>query len=1071
MSLYSASGNLQTFTLTEADDTLSLGNYSGLLVQADATDTITGGLSASATFLADAGNDVYTLGDGAFTAEGLSSRDNFTAGDGTDTISLTGESAVLHLGDGDDIVSDTAGLHNAIVLGDGHDTITLHDFNILDGGIGSTAESETVSLFFADQVFLGDGNNTVISGGASSNTIFVGNGNNHITLGSTDTLTAGDGANQVSLESADIVTLGNGDNTVNIAANASNVMLTLGNGDNTVIGGNGVGNLTILAGTGDDVLDLEEMSGGFTFSQAAGAGVDTIDLNYGDFTSVNLTLTNPADVIYVGDDVIGHFTINLATDGFKLPDGDYEVLGYGSAPTANTVNYLDTNQVINAAYAQAVALPYFLADLLFSPAPHWNTALGDQATLTFSFMQAVPTYANSDDRTGFAALGGDLPAGLSPSQLLAENAGGSISLTAAESIALVALADWEAVADVTFVSAADSNSVELRIGSNDQGKGAGGYAYVPFPDATGNDLPEEGDIYLNNDTAANPQSDWAQVLIREVGHALGLGGGSGGSDPFDLLPGGKQGSGGGEDSALYTIMSNLNPPSGSSSAVTTPQVFDIALAQYLYGPDPGYDPNPSHVWTFSGTPYSTSATTAQNTANLILGGGDNTIAAGGWTGAGYIDLRPGHWSWLGAQSTNVLAADQLFIDYGSTVDTIDAELTSGSMTLVANADAHNAILCGAGNDLIVVGAGIDSITGGIGQDTVLFAGTEADYTITPDGNGVYTISSTDDGTVILSNVATLEFTDQTITGFEAIALGNLTTTQFMAMPTTGLAALAPAAFDSLTTTEIALFSTTQMHALTGSQLAGLTQSQLAALASSQFAAITPVALAALSTSMLQTLTTAQVAAITGTQLLNIPVAALAELTVTEVAELSTSQLAALNAAGMHGLGATNLDALTTTQLVSLSTSQLAGFTAAAIAGLNASQFAVLSTSQIAGLSRTQAAALTVTDLGVLTASQAGALSTAALAVLSAGQIESLGFAALAGFSASQVAALSTSAVAGLGQDQAYALSNQDIAALSTAQVQVLSVTQLMGFSANQLAAFTATQIRAMNTTQYALIFG
>ena len=1102
MTVYTATANGQTFDLTGADDTVVLGNFHNI--------TVLGANAPDATIGAGNGDDAFTVttgdslsasdGDDHVTVAASSNNVMVSLGNGRDIIASSGGllGSTLIAGNRNDTVTDLSGDGNAILLGNGTNTVTLSILDVLEAGLGSATESDIVTLNAVNVVYLGDGSNTLL-GAAVSDTVYLGNGNNYVTL----------------------------------SPESSNDLISLGNGDDTVVGTHSYSNVTILAGTGDDLFRLEKASGNFTLSQATGAGVDTIDLTSATLGSVDLTIGNRADVIETGDDTIAHFTINVAVDGFKLPDGDAATQGYTTAPTANVVNYVDTNEVINPAYAQAVPLPYFIAELLFSPTPHWNNELGEPVTLDFSFMQSQAAY-QADDTTGFAPLGGNVPAGLTPSELLADNSThlDGVSLSTGESIALTAMAAWVSVANVTYISETDSPDVPVRIGSNDQGEESGGYSYVPFPDTTGDAYLEEGDVYVNNDTAVEPVSDWGRVFIHEFGHVLGLGGESGDSDTYDILPGGTRDEGGGEDSALYTVMSYDNPPAGFANAVTAPQIFDIGVAQYLYGANPTFDANPSHVWTFSSTPYRPNSDAAQNTSNLIDGAGGTAdlIAAGSWSGVGYIDLRPGHWSWLGAQSTNILAADQLFIDYGTVVDGIDAHLTSGSMTLVGN-DGDDAIVCGTGNDLVVVaGSGTDSIAGGIGSDTILFQAAEADYTIAPDGDDVFTVTAdapADGGTVILSNVANLAFTDQTIADFAPIDLGDLNAAQFAAIAATqfgalsasvvatmsvteaealtstqltalnapqleilsstvlnalvasGIAAFASAQIPFLTTSQIASLGTPALGALTTSEIAALTESQIGALSTTQFDQLTatqfanlaPASLGLLAATTLASLSAARIGELTKTQLANMRIAALAELTQAEVAELTTAQLAGLNAAAIHAFGVTDLDAMTATQLAALTASQIAGFDAAAIAGLAQANIAVLGTSVIAALSRTQVNALTATELGALTATQLGGLSTGDMAILSTTQLAGLAAAQFGAFTTTQIGALATTGIAALSQAQIYGLSTQGVAALTTAQVKALTPNELLGLSANQFAAFTGTQLSAMSGAQYAAILG
>ena len=67
----------------------------------------------------------------------------------------------------------------------------------------------------------------------------------------------------------------------------------------------------------------------------------------------------------------------------------------------------------------------------------------------------------------------------------------------------------------------------------------------------------------------------------------------------------------------------------------------------------------------------------------------------------------------------------------------------------------------AGNDILKGGAGSDNLDGGAGTDTAVFSGTRASNTLTKTSSG-WTVSSTVDGTDILSNVERLQFSDKSI---------------------------------------------------------------------------------------------------------------------------------------------------------------------------------------------------------------------------------------------------------------------------------------------------------------------
>lgn len=610
---------------------------------------------------------------------------------------------------------------------------------------------------------LSNSNDSITSyqSGDSHATITIGSGtSNEVFAGSFDTIIAGDGNNRFHLESNDTLTAGNGNNTVFFdQANITNATVTVGNGNNTIVGtsvGNVTaetfGSLTVNLGNGTNNIDFQGLTGSsLTINQASGANAASI-INFAvaNINAVTVNVGNAGDLILTNGNgaVIKSLTLNVNVDGYKTPYA------------ATTVKYGATNEAIAAPYNVAQPLPYFIDHLLFDPVPRWTVGIGNQATpvtVTFSMMQSLPLAASASDMNGFATLGGDLPAGMSPAQILAANNAHTITLTAAELSAMNALAAWAQVVNVNWVSAKDAEGVDVRFGENSQGSASSGYAYLPLAPLTpvggAGAAGQQGTVYLSKDglTAA----DYLQggvvttTFAHEIGHTLGLGGETGNSDPYDVVPYG-------EDLGIYTVMSyNATPPYPSG-----PMIYDIAAATYLYGPNPNYHPNATHVWNF---------TSSGGIGNLIIDGGGsvNTISAAGVTSALTIDLRPGHWSFVGsAAAQSVLAPNQLWIGYGTAVN--DATAGSGTDLIICN-DGTDLITGGAGKDTIVTAGGNDTINGGSGTTNVIFADPKADYTISTQ-NGVTTVTETtmpargtEQGTDTLTNVQTLTFADGTVT--------------------------------------------------------------------------------------------------------------------------------------------------------------------------------------------------------------------------------------------------------------------------------------------------------------------
>jgi subtilisin-like proprotein convertase family protein len=138
--------------------------------------------------------------------------------------------------------------------------------------------------------------------------------------------------------------------------------------------------------------------------------------------------------------------------------------------------------------------------------------------------------------------------------------------------------------------------------------------------------------------------------------------------------------------------------------------------------------------------------------------------------------------------TNEFAAANSTLADPSGTDTLNAAATATAVTL--DLTAGNKSTAGTGSFSIALGTvienaigglgddtltgnevdnilrgngGSDALDGGAGTDSALFTGKRADYTITPDGQGSYTVVSATEGTDTLKNMEIAMFSDQNIT--------------------------------------------------------------------------------------------------------------------------------------------------------------------------------------------------------------------------------------------------------------------------------------------------------------------
>mgnify|MGYP001261207707 CR=1 FL=1 len=210
---------------------------------------------------------------------------------------------------------------------------------------------------------------------------------------------------------------------------------------------------------------------------------------------------------------------------------------------------------------------------------------------------------------------------------------------------------------------------------------------------------------------------------------------------------------------------------------STPMLYDIATAQYMYGEETtndgsnsyGYDDKPLLIHT------------------IVDSGGMDTIDASGVSRSSMINLTPGTFSSIGIYTKAQQLAD-IEANFGASVKSnvetfmaaLDGNAASGDAiytgvdnVAIATGTLIENVLGGSADDTITgnhlnntfqAGAGDDTIDGGDGAgDTAKFSGASSDYTInTVGGSTTVTdnnLSDGDDGTDTLTNVEFLIFND------------------------------------------------------------------------------------------------------------------------------------------------------------------------------------------------------------------------------------------------------------------------------------------------------------------------
>jgi Ca2+-binding RTX toxin-like protein len=353
-------------------------------------DTLSGGAGNDALF-GGAGNDSLAAGDGNDTVEGGAGDDNISAFQGDDTISGgDGADTIFSLGGGNDTIDGGADadtiiirtLSDATVRG-GEATTTGTDTDRLDVAEGATpltldfsgAEAgtigdgvSTVTFTEIEQVFLGEGDDTINTGaqtdaltvdggggddvfnaattsGANTfdgqggdDTIHGGSGNETLRGGSgRDLIFGADGDDLINAGGdADTVYGGSGNDTIDgaqdddlIDGGSGNDLILGGDGSDTIIGGTGADN---IQGGGDaDTFLLANGFGNDTIgggeTATTGTDSDVIDASALTGTGVTVNVTNGAGTLRDGTDTVTFSEI----EGFILTDQDDTFTAFGTS--------------------------------------------------------------------------------------------------------------------------------------------------------------------------------------------------------------------------------------------------------------------------------------------------------------------------------------------------------------------------------------------------------------------------------------------------------------------------------------------------------------------------------------------------------------------------------------------------------------------------------------------------------------------------------------------------------------------------------------------------------------------
>ena len=688
--------------------------------------------------------------------------DRLFGGNGNDTLVGGAGNDLLDGGSGNDVLWDQSSGNDTLIGGSGDDKLMTYlstGDDSLDGGQGN------------DDIQGGQGNDTLIGGDGNDN---LGGWEGNDSLdggGGDDTLSGGIGNDTLcGGEGNDELHGGNGDDVLNgglgndkLWGDDGNDTLNGGDGNDQILTGDGnVGSVVVYGGSGDDQINGYS-TGNHTFVYFVGAsgslqlhgdeGNDFIvggwssDQIWGGDGNDEIYASNGADTILgesgndylnggAGDDLLNG---GVGNDSLYGGDGNDTLVGGGGiddlyggdgndyyivgSKTTRIIDFGGTDAALVT--ASFVKVPSTIESVVYEVGvealPYWIDALVGND--------------NSGNRdAGIVAANRTIyyifPSTLPPQMPWMVDPREFLPFTDAQKeFTRQALAYISTITNLAFIETTDSSHLNSITFANKVNANPVGYAIASSIGM--NVFVADAPLYLTPVDGTHA----AVLLMHEIGHTLGL------KHPFDSSPNLPSI----EDDSLWTVESYTTRIPAPTYRTYSP--LDIAALQYIYGPS-----------TTSRTGDDIYNLSATDTNFIWDGAGNDTLSASSQTQPVTLYLEPGYWGYIGSKATNITAAGQVTVNFGTVIENLIGG--SGNDSLFGNA-VDNRISGGAGDDTIAGGGGNDIIDGGGGTDTAAYEGSRSSYTITSTADGIV-IASASDGSDTLANVEFVKFADQTV---------------------------------------------------------------------------------------------------------------------------------------------------------------------------------------------------------------------------------------------------------------------------------------------------------------------